>query len=121
MNTIIPCIYENQQKEKNHYYVWKNGKKGIINLYGNTIIPCKYDEITPQNNRYVVKTGDKYGVINTYGNTVLPCRFSKIEFLSNGNYVGTEGSSKQLYNAYGSLLSDYSNKNVIYSTDNAVE
>lgn len=120
-NTILPCRFEEITKIDNHYHVMQEGKYGVYNSYGNTIVPCRYEEVTPLRNRYVVKNGDLYGVINQYGNTILPCRFEKIELLSNGNYMATQNDTRQLYNAYGNLLSDYSGNNVIYSTDNAVE
>lgn len=116
-NTVIPCKYDQIEFSNNHYYVTSGNLHGVYNYYGNTVIPCKYEEITAQSNRYIVKTGDKYGIINLYGNTILPCRYSKIDFLSNGNYVCTQEGNRRLYSAYGSLLRDYSDKKVIYSTD----
>ena len=120
-NTILPCQFESIREENNYFFVTKTGKQGVYNRYGNTVVPCRYDEVLAIQNKFVVKNGNHYGVINQYGTTVLPCRFNKIDFLGNGNYLTETEESKQLYNAYGSLLSNYSSNNVIYSTDKAVE
>lgn len=103
------------------FHVTVGGEKGLFNTYGSTILPCRYDEITSLKNRYIVKKNNTYSVFNNYGSTILACRFEKIELLSNGNYMATLNGEKSLYNTYGSFISNYSNNNVVYSTEKAVE
>lgn len=51
----------------------------------------------------------RIGLANSFGNRIVPCQYDQIRMVD-GNLHG-------VYNAYGSLLKDYSDKNVIYSTD----
>lgn len=115
-STIIPCKYDDIRKEGNFYYVYNEGKQGILNQYGSTIIPCKYDDIKQTGKKYCVKNDNLYGIFNEYGSTILPCKYNKIDFLANGQYITYNEGKKQLYNAHGSFISDYSENNVIYST-----
>lgn len=115
-STIIPTNYTKILKTNNKYLVENENKQGIFNQYGSTIIQCKYDEIKETGNKYLVRNDNLYGIFNVYGSTILSCKYSKIDFLANGQYITYIGDKKQLYNAYGSLISDYPDNEVIYST-----
>lgn len=116
-STIIACQFDEIFREGEVYYVTRENKKGVYNHYGSVIIPARFDEVKNINNVYFVRNHQKYGIYNCYGSTILPCNFEKIEGLANGNYIATQGNSKKLYNTYGSFLGDYSEANVIYSTE----
>lgn len=120
-SVLIPCRYTLVRNEGKSFYVEDNGQCGIYNLYGSVVIPCRFDEIRRIDKRYFVRQNKSYGVYNQYGSVVLPCRFSKIECLANGQLVASSQGKWQLYNAYGSLLGEYGDSEVIYSTEETTD
>jgi len=52
--------------------VIRNGKDGIIDIYGNSLSDCKYDRIYPFVNGFAkTKIDDMYGIIDNCGNVIL--------------------------------------------------
>lgn len=113
---IVPSRCSKISWDGNVYWVQQGDRSGIINKYGEVIVPVQYDKVTKIKDTYCVEKGNLYGVYNRYGNRLLSCTYDSIDFLRDGKFLAVKGGKKQLYSRYGTLISDYSDKAVYYST-----
>lgn len=92
------CIYDEIQKENNHYRVTCNNKIGIIDLEYKEIVPCRYDAIESISKWYKVTSNNLVGI---YG--YIPCKFDDIK---NFNGIKGEYFLTQENNKHGLYLKD---------------
>ena len=73
----------------------KDGKYGLINLYGKPICEAKYDKLCIESPDYIqVEINDKYGYINSQGAEVIPVKFDHIHHFDNDGYAGAKYAGK---------------------------
>ncbi|MBR1555878.1 MAG: hypothetical protein IJ644_10890 [Oscillospiraceae bacterium] len=78
----IPC------EIRNHFFVEKNGKKGLLNRNLEVIFPPEYDHIqyVHKNQTYILRKGEKFGRAGRNGNIVSPVIWDRMSANDTGNY-----------------------------------
>ena len=86
-------IYENKDglflvkgfiEHPNYFCVSKNGKKGVIDIFGKIIVPCRFDDVDYLNGFFLVKQSDSYfetrlqGLFNFLCKELLQPKYRKI-------------------------------------------
>jgi hypothetical protein len=113
---IIPCIYEDANTFSEGYArVRKNGKYGIIDVFGNTIIPIEFDRTSRLSNGFVlVEKNETLFILDKFGNQTSSFKNARIDYFKVSN-DGTTTIKKwtgskylvALVNVYGNFIIDY--------------
>lgn len=89
LEVVIPLVYDEIDYDQDNfvYYVSKDDKWGITDLYGKFVLLPIYQDISLLNYNskfvgYVVKFNEKYGILNEKARLVVPFIYDKIERIS---------------------------------------
>ncbi len=108
------------------YYVWLNGRVGLLNENTELVTDVIYDDIIRENVKindsidiaFLLKKGNKYGIINIKGTQLLPFDFEQITLSSGDSIVIVIKSGKYgLINLNGHTILPIENKSIINSKD----
>lgn len=114
-NVLVQPIYDDVGYLESdlgfYFYVFKNGKVGLQDLYGNLIFEPEYKKITistDKNNPFFFINTGYIGIADLEGNTIInPEMFEKITFSpKNKQFIGTVGKRRCVFSNTGKLLSD---------------
>ena len=85
---LTDFIYDNiDYVSENRFLVYKDGKAGFIDIYGNEVTPLIFDQYTRDdfNNGYAsVCQNGKFGMINYDGDLVIPCMYYLLDSYKGG-------------------------------------
>lgn len=80
--------------------VFKNGKKGLINIFGCEITPCLYDFVGPFSNGIaMIHLDGKLGYINKIGDVIVKPKYDLPEY-----YMGEEGYNPDFFELSDGLI-----------------
>lgn len=83
---VIKPIYDSMRSFKNGmYFVWLNGKAGMLSGKTRTeIIPCRYDRFRINKGGFVeITLAGKRGLIDDTGKEIVPVRFDSLQVFDN--------------------------------------
>lgn len=112
--TIINPEYDKVMPSANIFWVFKNGKYGMVDQEGEVIAQCAYDNVfsSKVDGLFIVSQDGKYGIINSYGWQTIPCMLDKVSTTSTDLMVGIMDGQFGLIDASGELIIPCENEEI---------
>lgn len=88
LSSDIYYVYQFREETHVAIFVANNGRRGLINKFGDIIIPAIYKDVRFNDYGYIVEdTLGNMGYVNSYGEFIVPCEYDAVNGYNEGLMV----------------------------------